>query len=321
MDGRTCPLIAYFLTPNERITLAQCCSSFLVSLKPTLSPQFDSLLQYQRWRRRLTPSDTSLSHNTIITEDKSWFPSVVFTLEYDLLETTEAGKCLLRNKCGDVLVLPSNLVNDEEDSEEIGSGFSYIAEGPFTPIDFGNASDMLKRQKAMLNRVNEKKEEERMRRKEKVLSCYRGTGLWGVILCHGGYFSLGIFDHSNKCLLHQSDHRYVTRKKQGSRQLAKDKHSGSNIHSAGSSVRRAMEQKHQEAITSILTTHKAELRRCEVIFLHAPGVNRGFFVTEGAPLSEMKGKVRSVGVTPGRANYTEVQRIQQELSTVELRLA
>lgn len=37
-----------------------------------------------------------------------------------------------------------------------------------------------------------------------------------VILCYGGYFSIGIFE-SDKCVFHTSDHKYVTRKKAGQR--------------------------------------------------------------------------------------------------------
>jgi hypothetical protein len=47
-----------------------------------------------------------------------------------------------------------------------------------------------------------------------------------LILCHGGYFSIGIFE-KGKCIFHKSDHKYVIRKKAGQRQISKDSNSGS----------------------------------------------------------------------------------------------
>lgn len=314
--------VADYLTAYERVTLAQSNSDICSVLKSTLTSQFDALWKYRKWKRSLMASEKSqqMRRNAVLVEDKNWYPELVFALDYEPVESVEPGKSLFRNQCGDLLVVPSSVVDDTEE-EEIASDYTHLAEGRFAPIDFSNPNDLLKRQKAMLSRVAEKQEMDLQARKQQFLRCYRGQCIWGIILCHGGYFAIGIFDRSSKCLFHESDHRYVSRKKQGGRQMAKDKHSGSNIHSAGSSVRREMEKKHQEAIEAILTAHKAELSRCDAIFLHAPGVNRGFFVAEGAPLRDLKDRIRSVGMTAGRANYTEVQRIQQELATVELRLA
>lgn len=314
--------VADYLTAYERVTLSQSNSDICAVLKPTLTPQFDALRKYQKWKKGLIASDEfqRMRGNSVIVEDKQWYPELVFALDYEPVESAEPGKSLFRNQCGDLLVVPSTVVNEAEE-EEIATDFTHLAEGRFAPIDFSNPNDLLKRQKALLSRVADKQEMDSQERKQQFLRCYKGQCIWGIILCHGGYFALGVFDRSSKCLFHESDHRYVSRKKQGGRQMAKDKHSGSSIHSAGSSVRREMEKKHQEAIEAILTAHKAELAKCDAIFLHAPGVNRGFFVAEGAPLRGLKDRIRSVGMTAGRANYTEVQRIQQELATVELRLA
>ena len=315
-------VVAGYLKASERVALAQCHSDICAALKPTLTPQFDALLKYKKWRRLLITSDKyqQIRGNSGVIEDKNWYPELVFALDYEPVDSSEPGKSLFRNQCGDLLVVPSTVVCEVEEEEE-ATDFTHLAEGPFAPIDFSSPSDLLKRQKAVLGKVAERQERAKLLRKQQFLRCYRGQCLWGIILCHGGYFAIGVFDRSSKCIFHESDHRYVSRKKQGGRQMAKDKHQGSNIHSAGSSVRREMEKKHQEAIAAILTAHKAELTRCDAIFLHAPGVNRGFFVGEGAPLRDLQEKIRSVGMTAGRANYTEVQRVQQELVTVELRLA
>lgn len=60
---------------------------------------------------------------------------------------------------------------------------------------------------------------------------------YAIILCFGGSFSLAIYE-SSKCIIHQSDKKYVCRKKAGERQFNKDKQSGSSIKSMGSQIRR-----------------------------------------------------------------------------------
>ena len=57
-----------------------------------------------------------------------------------------------------------------------------------------------------------------------------------IILCHGGDFCMAVFSKTGQCVFHKSDHRYVARKKQGRRQLNKDKHS--KARSMGSQIRR-----------------------------------------------------------------------------------
>jgi hypothetical protein len=66
---------------------------------------------------------------------------------------------------------------------------------------------------------------------------------FGIILCFGGSFSLGIYE-SGKCVLHRSDRKYVCRQKAGERQFNRDKQSGTQIQSIGSQIRREQEKKH-----------------------------------------------------------------------------
>jgi len=60
---------------------------------------------------------------------------------------------------------------------------------------------------------------------------------FGIILCFGGSFSLGIYE-KGQCIIHKSDKKYVCRKKAGERQFNKDKNAGSSIQSIGSQIRR-----------------------------------------------------------------------------------
>ena len=78
---------------------------------------------------------------------------------------------------------------------------------------------------------------------------------YAIILCFGGSFSLGIYEKS-KCIIHQSDKKYVCRKKAGERQFNKDKQSGSNIKSMGSQIRRDQEKKHLINVNFILNENK-----------------------------------------------------------------
>ena len=318
LDSRLWLSVCPFLPPSDRVSLSRSSSSLHSTLRPTLTPQFDLQLQYLRWRKSVLASPKRRSD--VLVEDKSWFPQLLFDLEYDPIDSDEPGKSLFRSQCGDVLVVPKPVISEVAETQE--SDYSHLSEAEFgaDQVDFRSQSDLLKRQKALLERVQQRKAAESANRKQQLLTNYKGNCLWGVILCHGGYFAVGVYDRTGKCLFHQSDHRYVSRKKQGGRQVAKDKHAGSSIHSAGSSMRREMEKKHQEAIFEIVTLHKKELGQCDIIFLHAPGINRSFFVADGAPLKDLEAKIRSVGLTAGKANFTEITRIIQELSTVELRL-
>ena len=66
-----------------------------------------------------------------------------------------------------------------------------------------------------------------------------------IILCYGGNFSIGVYQNE-KSIFHKSDHKYVCRKKQGQRQITKDKSNAAQ--SVGSQIRRGNEIKHQECI-------------------------------------------------------------------------
>lgn len=87
-----------------------------------------------------------------------------------------------------------------------------------------------------------------------------------IVLCHGGYFSIGIYEN-HICTYHKSDHKYVTRGKAGQRQLNKDSNAGSHIMSIGSQIRRENEKKHQEKVNNILTEAYPQLENCQLILL------------------------------------------------------
>ena len=107
---------------------------------------------------------------------------------------------------------------DEEDSEKKYEMFYNMNDlDKNLPIDFSNKEALIDRQKKILEIMNSQK--------NKIffpLQFISSVNYWSIILCHGGYFSCGFF-LKDKVVDHKSDHKYVTRKKAGQRQIAKDK--------------------------------------------------------------------------------------------------
>ncbi|KAF0974097.1 hypothetical protein FDP41_006707 [Naegleria fowleri] len=82
------------------------------------------------------------------------------------------------------------------------------------------------------------------------------SNLLFICIMHGGYFSGGIFDfESGKCLVHKTFSNYVSRKKQGGRQLSHDIQTGHKAKSAGSEIRRNQEKQFQEKLHTLFTQH------------------------------------------------------------------
>jgi len=184
-----------------------------------------------------------------------------------------------------------------------------------TNFDFSNPKALLERQKMILESLSKGEAEKEAKKlniipkPESLLKLKKIT----VLLCQGGYFSLGIFD-KKKSLFHKSDHKYVVRKKAGKRQITRDSNSGSNIQSMGSQIRRDQEKKHAENIKKILTESYKQIKDSDLILYHAPGYNRYLILDVGSPLYNLKDKFRSICLTPKKANYTEVERIYEYLT-------
>ena len=187
--------------------------------------------------------------------------------------------------------------------------------------DFTNMQSMLQRQKKIINNFetqNKKIESSFKQNFESQLQNLQKIKKICVILCHGGNFSIGIFDTTGKCILHRSDHKYVTRKKAGQRQLCKDKNSGSNIKSMGSQIRRENEKIHQINVESILEENLKEIEECDMVLLQAPGINKLILIDENKSLFLVRNKLRSMCLTAKKATYTEVERIFKAISKIYL---
>ena len=73
-------------------------------------------------------------------------------------------------------------------------------------------------------------------------------------------------------MINKSESKYVCRGKQGGRQMNADK--SKTIKSMGSQMRRENEKLLQEYITEHLFEQRQQILQSDVIFLHAPGLNK-----------------------------------------------
>ena len=139
--------------------------------------------------------------------------------------------------------------------------------------------------------------------------------LMTFVMCEGGNFSIGIFDQEKE-VTHKSDHKYVIRKKQGKRQLTKDK--GKSISSVGSQIRRANEVKHQENIEDILEGTEKWITESDYVFIHAPGENTNILFEEGKILFDFKKNqnFKSLCYTAKKANFSEIKSIRDQILKV-----
>jgi hypothetical protein len=90
-----------------------------------------------------------------------------------------------------------------------------------------------------------------------------------ITLNHGGYYATSMFDIRGKEIRHKTFHKYVTRKKQGGRQITQDK--TKRAKSMGSQIRRSQEEHFKEELEEHLVEWHDYLSPCQMIFIHAPG--------------------------------------------------
>jgi hypothetical protein len=99
----------------------------------------------------------------------------------------------------------------------------------------------------------------------------------------------------------KTESKYVCRGKQGGRQMNADK--GKSISSMGSQMRRENERLLQEQITNYLEAAKNSLDLADVIFLHAPGLNKTLLMSCSKALARQSHKVKSIAVQSAKANF------------------
>lgn len=312
-----------FLKLGERIQLAMCSKTIYSCVKSALDPMYDCELSYQNFKAFLmNPRKSKKKPLPVVSYKNSEYYSLevpIFQLRKEItsvnfdFELTENGFSVFGNKFGDKLIVHSSLVEVPEVPEgnlEFLANASDLNED----IDFSNPMMLLKRQKNLLEKVNKNKEDLLSHQKSTAMRHIRSWGSIVIILCHGGNFNIASFNIEGRLDKSSSDHKYVSRKQQGGRQANKDKSKG-GIHSMGANIRRENEKKHSENIENIVTASHQALDKASLIFLHAPGQNYFTFVGEHGHLQRWKDKIRSVGVTTGKAKLQEAERVFAEISS------
>lgn len=144
-----------------------------------------------------------------------------------------------------------------------------------------------------------------------------------VLLISGGKFAGGLFVDA-KCTHHRALSRYVVRAKQGGSQAFHDS-KGRAAKSAGASLRRHNAVRMHEEIADTMREWRAELERCHLILLSAPGDNRRLFVRpanpgkdDQAPFARTDARVRSIApLAVQRPTFAEVQRVHQAICSLD----
>eukprot|EP00744_Colponema_vietnamica_P007074 GILI01010214.1.p1 GENE.GILI01010214.1~~GILI01010214.1.p1 ORF type:complete len:397 (-),score=77.97 GILI01010214.1:34-1134(-) len=233
----------------------------------------------------------------------------------------ESHKVSFKNTLSDSLTFFSSILpGNSADSDSSSASFSFLSSSSeFSPShhDFSSKESLIARQKAILARVHKKAPTVDPLSSVRALLEKKG-GVWVVILCHGGNFAGAVYDQG-VCIAHKTDHRYVVRKQAGQRQVSCDKSYFPK--SGGAHMRRYNETKHQEHIADVLEEWTEYLQQADLIFIHAPGINKSFFLGDHTPIRPTDPRIRSIPLTSAKPTFSEVQRVFDELFSAELWLS
>jgi Bacteroidetes VLRF1 release factor len=83
-------------------------------------------------------------------------------------------------------------------------------------------------------------------------------------------------------------------------------------------MRRENERLLQEHITEYMEEAKTHIEKADVIFLHAPGMNKTLFLSEAKPLAGHMHKVRSIEFKSKKANFQEAVELIKKITEVKL---
>ncbi|CAF3657895.1 unnamed protein product [Rotaria socialis] len=141
---------------------------------------------------------------------------------------------------------------------------------------------------------------------------------WCVVMAAGGHFAIALFER-DKIIQHKTFHKYIVRAKQGSAQSAHDQKTGGKARSAGANLRRQNMLHLKQKIHELFTTWKNEIQRCLLIFVRAPSFNQQLlFGDKNAPLSASDPRIRSIPFATLRPTFSEIKRVYDQLTTMEL---
>ena len=317
-----------FLSLYDRVQVAVCCKFLHNYIKPSLTPEYDMNIAYRSCRSFILrpkkkkgitlPVVEAKNIKYYMLEDQIYsVPDILKSVPY-VFECTEDGCSIFINSFGDKMIVHSSLLETIESSNNEKYECLTNADDLNTGIDFANPAMLIKRQKLLLEKISKNKAENEEILKKETLKHIRQWGEVAIILCHGGNFNIAGFMRNGKCMETHSDHKYVSRKKQGGRQMGADKRKGGSIHSKGADIRRENEKKHNENIENMIEESSNMLDRVSLIFLHAPGNNYYVFIGGDGYLEKWKHKIRSVGMTTNKAKFQETERVFREIATIKI---
>ncbi|XP_011308899.1 ankyrin repeat and zinc finger domain-containing protein 1-like isoform X2 [Fopius arisanus] len=142
---------------------------------------------------------------------------------------------------------------------------------------------------------------------------------WTVIMVGGGHFAAGVFQNG-EALVHKTFHTYTVRAKQGSSQSQRDNRGAGYQKSAGASLRRYNESLLVQHVQEILDSWSSHITSSSLILYRAVGPqNRTvLFGGKSPPLDKTDPRLRPLPFPTRRATFSEVQRVYDILTTVEI---
>ncbi|CDW87012.1 UNKNOWN [Stylonychia lemnae] len=240
--------------------------------------------------------------------------------EFNKLNSYAPHYCLYNSTTGDYIQINKGFIdgiadtdgNDMNGQHADKNKYHFLADSQqfsAVDIDFSDPAALLRRQKGILEAINKHMNTETF---EPLKLLSRGINTYIVLLCHGGKFALNVYQ-GTKIIFSRTDKKYVSRGKQGGRQMNKDK-VANVMSSVGSEMRRNNEKILQEHILEYMEEAKQYIEEADVIFLHAPGLNKMIFLSESQSLQKVAHKVRNIEFRSKNANFSEAQELVKKIT-------
>ncbi|XP_063972704.1 tRNA endonuclease ANKZF1-like [Diachasmimorpha longicaudata] len=142
---------------------------------------------------------------------------------------------------------------------------------------------------------------------------------WTVIMLGGGHFAAAVFQ-DGEALVHKTFHTYTVRAKQGSSQSQRDNRGAGYQKSAGASLRRYNESLLIQHVQEILDSWGPHITNSSLILYRAVGPQNRIVLFGGKnpPLDKTDPRLRPLPFPTRRATFSEVQRVYDVLTTVEV---
>ncbi|XP_015606848.1 ankyrin repeat and zinc finger domain-containing protein 1 [Cephus cinctus] len=143
---------------------------------------------------------------------------------------------------------------------------------------------------------------------------------WTVIMLGGGHVAAAVFQ-GGEAVVHKTFHSYTVRAKQGGAQCSRDMRTmGSHPKSAGANLRRYNRASLIQHVQEILESWSTEIANSSLILYRAVGpYNRSvLFGGKNPSLDKNDSRLRPVPFPTARATFSEVKRVYDILSTMEI---